>query len=64
MLMEMADNFYGWAAFGGFVLGALGMFLLAVLFASLALRGLWRWLTRGSWQGVILSAEREAFRKL
>ena len=37
-----------------------GLIMLVVLFALLAIRAAWRWITRASWKSVIVKAERRA----
>jgi hypothetical protein len=47
-------------AFGLIVLVSVGMLLLAILFFLLAVRGVWRFLTRHTMNDVVRSAERKA----
>jgi hypothetical protein len=47
---------------GAIVLMAFAMALGAVLFGLLAVRGMWRWLTRHSWSDVVASTGRKALR--
>jgi len=60
------EDIIDWAAayviFGLIVLGFAGFFILVALFASLALRAAWRWLSRHTWNRVIVSVERKALR--
>ena len=44
------------------VIVSFGLLILLILFGLLAFRGIFRWLTRGSWNDVVRSAERKAIR--
>jgi len=48
--------------FGAIVLTLFGATLLLLMFFLLAVRAAWRWLTRGSWNDVIRTAERRVLR--
>ena len=59
--IDQAGAFVVWAFL---VVGGLtAVFVLSALFLQLALRRAWRWFTRASWNTVLLSAERKAFRQ-
>jgi hypothetical protein len=60
MLDAAATSLAADVAFGLLVLGSFAMALLAVMFSLLVVRGVFRFLTRGSWNDVVRSAERKA----
>jgi hypothetical protein len=62
MIQQAITSFAADILFGAFVLLVFGLLILAILFFSLAVRGCCRWLTRGSWNDVVRSAERKALR--
>lgn len=57
-IITFAANF----AVGVIVLVSFGLLLLAMLFFLLAVRGIWRWLTRRTWADVVRSTHRKALR--
>jgi hypothetical protein len=48
--------------FGLIVLVSFGLVLLGLMFFLLAVRGMWRWLTRHTWGDVVASAGRKALK--
>jgi len=61
-LVSAVDNLAALLAFFYVLLGSFVMLLLLLLFGSLALRAVWRWLTDTSLNDVVLRAERKAIR--
>ncbi len=64
--IEMADAILkeggGVLLFGLCLVAVELVVLVALLFGALAVRGLWRWITRGSWNSVVVSLHRKALR--
>jgi len=62
MVLAAVEDARGWFMFAFVMLGIEIVVLVVALFAALALRGLWRWLRRGNWNNVVVSALRKAMR--
>jgi hypothetical protein len=62
MIAQAIDNAAANIVVGIIVLAGFGCLIGAVLFFCLAVRGIWRWLTRATWNDVVRSAERKALR--
>ena len=62
MVDATIDNTAAYVIFSAIVCLLYGLTLLGLLFLLLAVRGLWRWLTRHTWSDVIVSIERKALR--
>lgn len=62
MIVQAIDNSAANIVVGVIVLCGFAMLLTAVLFFCLAVRGIFRWLTRTTWSDVVRSAERKALR--
>ena len=62
MLQSAIEDGAANVAFGILFFAILALLILAVFFAGLAIRAMWQWLTRGSWNRVIVKTERKATR--
>lgn len=62
MIAQAMDNAAANIVVGIIVLGGFAMLIGAVLFLCLALRGIFRWLTRKTWGDVVASTGRKALR--
>jgi hypothetical protein len=62
MLEDIAKDSGAMIAFMFIVITLYGSLLLGALFFLLAVRSVWRWLTRHTWNDVIASAGRRALR--
>lgn len=60
--IRMLDSFAADMFLGFIVIVSFGLLLLLLLFFLLAVRGIFRWLTRKTWGDVIASSERKALR--
>jgi hypothetical protein len=63
LLLDLLNDATAQALFFAVVLTCFALALLAVMFAVLLLYWFWQWLTRNTWNGAILSAERKLFRR-
>jgi hypothetical protein len=61
-LLQAIDSVAGDVAFAAIFLAIIGGGLFVLMFAGLILRRAWRWVTRRSWQDVIVSTQRKALR--
>jgi hypothetical protein len=62
MIQQAITSFAADVLFGAIMLLSFGLVLLALLFFLLAVRGVFRWLTRGSWNDVVSFTERKALK--
>jgi hypothetical protein len=62
MIVQAIDNGAANIVVGFIVLAGFSALLCGLLFFCLAVRGIWRWLTRKSINDVVVSAERKALR--
>jgi hypothetical protein len=62
MLWDSLEGIAGDVFFFFFSFLLIAGFLSMLLFAGLAIRAVWCWLTRASWSDVIVAVERKAFR--
>ena len=63
MIEQSIGDFAANVLFGLIVMISFAIVLMCILFAGLAVRGAWRWLTRATWRDVIVSTERKALRR-
>jgi hypothetical protein len=61
-IMDAFDNAATYVLFCIVISVAYGMLILGLLFVSLAVRSVWRWLTNHSFSDLIVVAERRALR--
>lgn len=61
--VQAIDNAGAWLLFAAVMLGGVALLCIVALFAALAIRGCFRWLTGRSWNDAVLSAERKALRQ-
>jgi hypothetical protein len=59
-VIQAIDSAGAGVLFGILVLVSFALVMLLILFALLALRAVWRWLTLHNWNDVIRSTERKA----
>ena len=62
MIAQAIDNAAANIVVCFIVLGVFAMLIVALLFFCLAVRGVWRWLTRRTWGDVVASTGRKALR--
>ena len=62
MLMDMLKDAACNVLVGVIVLAGFAVLMTAILFCSLAVRHVWRWLTRATWRELIVMMERRALR--
>lgn len=62
MIVSAIENAGANVLVGAIVLLSFGMILLAILFGLLAVRGIFRWLARKTWNDVVASTGRKALR--
>jgi hypothetical protein len=62
MIQQAIDNAAANIVVGIIVLAGFGCLIGAVLFFCLAVRGIFRWLTRHTWGDVVASAGRKALK--
>jgi hypothetical protein len=62
MLQNAIDEGVANVLFGILFFVAVAILIICALFVALAIRELWRWITRGSWNRIIVKTERKAIR--
>jgi hypothetical protein len=62
-VIQIVESSGAMMAFGILLLLLFAALLCVLLFGLLLVRAIWRWLTRHSWNDVILSTERKALRE-
>jgi len=60
MIVQAIDSGGALIAFGILVLTCFALTVMGFLFFLLALRGVWRWIIRHTWNDMVVSAERKA----
>jgi hypothetical protein len=62
MIEAVSESLIADVAFGAVVIFSFALVVTGMLFFLLAVRGVWRWLTRRTWNDVVASAGRKALK--